>query len=1039
MVKAGDKVRKKANPGRIGILGSETSGPASGKRGLVTWLDNQQEEFVLLKTLEVAGQIKEGPYEQILKGRYGRVKDLRGAITAYRLSGRLSNLIYSLETTNTEFYPYQFKPVLQFLESPTNSLLIADEVGLGKTIEAGLIWTELRARADARRLLVVCPAMLRLKWKRELDLRFGVKAEIVDAEQLLNKLEDVQGRPYESFALIASYQGLRPPSEAARKGGRTSHTAKLADFLEEQSLEDSVFDLVVFDEAHYLRNRETKTHALADLLRPVSSGVVMLSATPIQLKSTDLFNLLHLLDEEAFPYESSFEYQVRLNEPLLKLRDKVLSQSLKADEFVLTLSELECSQLHDSEQLNYLLQNPPSDKKLASPRGRSEIADQLDRINPLTKIISRTLKRDVHENRVVREPHLIRAPMCLEEENFYHAVTDEIRRFCSKMDMAEGFLLTTPQRQMASCMPAACKRWRARFEQGQTNILDVEELYELDSEAGPESSLSKSGILLSKLISIVESVGDYETLRKNDSKYAAFLEMIHSYLHSDKNRKIVLFSFFKDTLRYLSERLAEDGVSSVLLHGDLDKDQALAEFADLNGPPILLSSEVASEGVDLQFSSVLINYDLPWNPAKIEQRIGRIDRIGQKEEKILIWNFVYANTVDDRVCDRLLNRLETFERTLGSTEMVLGKEIQQLTHDLLTHSLTVEQEEKRIEQTTIALENNVRQQAQLESEASNLIAHGDFIQNKVQAAKDLGRFVTGEDLFNFVSDYLLSVFQGTRIVEDPKRPNHYKLSLSVDARLQFESFLENTYQQSKTYILSSRAPLLLFENRVGPVPFGVERVTQDHPLIRFIVAHRSQANQPALYADVIATQLKSPSVEIDPDIYVFAVAHWEFSGSRKSERLEYCVKRLSDGLILSPDYAELLVNRAAAVGTDFIAAANLVDGRRTADLQDECRAELEEAFYAHRDAVQREDNDRIRMMVKTLNDNYESKRKRLLERIREADISGDERRIRNIPSLRGRIKKEDELIRQKTNELDFYKNKLQSKDLIVCSGVIKVN
>ena len=155
----GDKVRLIANPGRVGVVGNETDGPAHRLRLLVNFLDGD-EQFVLKGSLEKVEKEQAGPYQLMASGRYGRVSDLRGAITYYRLSGKLANLIYSLNTTNTQFLPYQFKPVLQFLDSPSSGILIADEVGLGKTIEAGLIWTELRARQDARRLLVVCPAML---------------------------------------------------------------------------------------------------------------------------------------------------------------------------------------------------------------------------------------------------------------------------------------------------------------------------------------------------------------------------------------------------------------------------------------------------------------------------------------------------------------------------------------------------------------------------------------------------------------------------------------------------------------------------------------------------------------------------------------------------------------------------------------------------------------------------------------------------------------------------------------------------------------
>jgi len=529
MVQPGDKVRKKAIQGRIGLLGKKITGPPAHPRGLVTWLDNKDEEFVLLSTLERVETVKEDPYDLIRNGRYGRAKDLRGAITSHRLGGRLANVIYSLETTNTEFLPYQFKPVLQFLESPTNSLLIADEVGLGKTIEAGLIWTELRARLDARRLLIVCPAMLRFKWKRELDLRFGVKSDIVDATELLERLTAAQNRPYESFALIASYQGIRPPSESARKAPKLSNTAKLANFLDEAFFEESLFDLVVFDEAHYLRNSVTKTHALADLLRPVAESVVMLSATPIQLRSTDLFNLLNILDAEAFPYEHSFEDQIRVNEPLLRLRDRLLQAVIKPDEFIDTLQQLANGDLHDSAQVSYLLQNPPSQEQLSSARARSALADQLDRINPLTKIISRTRKRDVNVDHVVREPSLVKATMNEAEETFYWSVTEAIRKFCSELDVAEGFLLTMPQRQMASCMPAACRRWHARLASNQA-LADQEELYEMsDNQSSAPVNHDNTGALLTELVRIAKSVGDYDTLRSHDSKYQEFLKTVQEY------------------------------------------------------------------------------------------------------------------------------------------------------------------------------------------------------------------------------------------------------------------------------------------------------------------------------------------------------------------------------------------------------------------------------------------------------------------------------------------------------------------------------
>ncbi len=1042
-MKPGDKVRKKANPGRVGVLGSEESGPPNRRRVLVTFLDSGEEEFVLRDSLEAVEQRALGPYELMLSGRYGRVADLRGAITYHRLSGKLANLIYSLNTTSTRFLPYQFKPVLQFLDSPSSGILIADEVGLGKTIEAGLIWTELRARQDARRLLVVCPAMLRDKWKAELSNRFGVQAEKVErAGELLERLQQAQARPQDGFALIASMQGLRPPSgwndveEPSQSGA-----ARLARFLDESELEEPLFDLVVIDEAHYLKNQNTQTHRLAALLRPVALSMVMLSATPIQLRSTDLYNLLHLLDEDAFPYEGIFDWLLRANAPVVRLRDRVLAGLVDVQEFQDTLREIHASELfRGNQQIRHFLDHPPDGERLHGARGRAELADQLDRLNPLSKVVTRTLKRDVDANRVVRDPHVIKARMSEAERAFYDSVTAKVREFCARLDVAEGFMLTIPQRQMASSMAAACQGWHERLgdfgEPDDDELLAELDADDLGSQSGSDRRNS-GGPLLRELVSIARTVGDAKALRQQDSKYQELVRSLRVYWKDHPGRKVVLFSFYKKTLHYLADRLAEDGMSAVVLYGGMDKAAALAAFEASDGPNILLSSEVASEGVDLQFSSVLINYDLPWNPAKIEQRIGRIDRIGQEQPRILIWNFVYEDSVDDRVCEALLNRLEIFKRALGSMEALLGEEIRTLTYRLLSHQLTPEQERDRIDQTCLAIEQASRQQAQLEAEATNLIAHGEFIQNKVKAANELGRYILGDDLLAFVGDFLRSHYPGTRVIADAKRPEFFRIELSTDARVEFSDFVQQHRLQGRTALLASTPPLTRFENRQGQSERGVERITQEHPLVRFVSDRHGRAGGAAVYHPVVAAQLEIQLEGVLPGIYVFAVARWSVSGSREVERLEYVVKRLSDGEELDADLSEALVNAMALRGVDWFGAGADVDAETVASMQDECRAMLEEGFLRFRGAYQREDADRIAMMIKSLQQHLDRKRRKIAERIAAAQQSGDSRRQKLIPALRGQMVKEEARIEQRIAELRL-KATTKSQDKLVSSGILKV-
>ncbi len=1044
IMKPGDKVRKKANPSRVGVLTGETSGSSARLRYLVVFSDG--EEFVLGDSLEVvSGKGTQDPFDCITQGRFGRVPDLRGAITFYRLSGKLANLIYSLNTTNTQFLPYQFKPVMQFLDSPSNGLLIADEVGLGKTIEAGLIWTELRARQDARRMLVVCPAMLREKWKMELANRFGVSAQIVDASDLLAHLQEVKQNPQISFALIVSMQGVRPSSKWDDDDQPSmSSSAQLARFLKETELDDPLLDLVIIDEAHYLRNQTTKTHVFGTLLRPVTLSMVMLSATPIQLKSTDLFNLLHLLDEDAFPFEGSFDMVLRMNEPVVRLRDRILSGQVDREEFVQTIQELSQSPYYRrSQQIKYLLESPPAEETLASPKGRSELGDVLDRLNPLSKVVSRTLKRDVTEGRVQREALVIRAEMSEVESAFYTAVTDKVREYCGFMDVSEGFMLTIPQRQISSSMAAACKGWLGRVAETEP---DDEQLYELDvvEDAEPvkpkktkEKPQKSMGDLLSELVSISREVGNVAELRKHDSKYRELVTSLKRYWKANPTKKVVLFAFYKNTLHYLAERLHEDGIDSVVLHGGMDKQQALKTFEDPAGPSILLSSEVASEGVDLQFSSLLINYDLPWNPSKIEQRIGRIDRIGQEAPKILIWNFIYAETVDDRVYSRLLQRLNIFERALGSMEMILGDEIRSLSYELLSHHLTPDQEQERIDKARVAIENVNRMHEKLEAEASSLIAHGDFIQNKVKAAKELGRYIRGNDLLAYVQDFMSTGYPGSRLLSDPKEPEYFRFDLSADARLDFTAFVQKHYLQGKTGLLSVSPPKLLFENRLGKSPLGIERVTQDHPLIRFVSSQMLERGSNSTYFPVSACKVVMADPRFQPGVYVYALARWTLSGSRDVERLEYVAKRLADGVLVDGDLAEWLVNKAAHDGADWLGAAGEVDLEHAAATQDECRAELEESFIGYRDAYGREDVDRIQQMIRFLEVHLERKRRNLQERIQNLTHSGDPKKKRILPALKGQLQREQVRVEQKIAEIRL-REKLEARDALVSSGLILV-
>lgn len=1037
-MKAGDKVRLKSDPSRIGVLTGEDQIKAGKRRLQVSFFDGT-DQFVLDGALEQITKENSNPYAMFRDGRYGPVEHLRGALTFYRLSGKLANLIYSMNTTNTEFYAYQFKPVLNFLDSPSRGILVADEVGLGKTIEAGLIWTELRSRFDARRLLVLCPAILREKWKSELWSRFGIVSAICNAKEMLDTLQRFRSGEIDTFCLIGSLQGLRParswnddeePGEGA--------AAKLARLMNESEHDDPLFDLVIVDEAHYLRNPDTLTAELGKLVRNVSDAMVLLSATPIQMDSADLYSLVRLLDEDNFSMRFFFENTLRASKPLVSLRDHILAGAATTESFVDFLNQAAAfSALKGNQQIQYLLANPPSDNDLQSHYKRSELADIVDRVNPLSQVISRTRKRDVHERKVVRNPVPISVPMTAEETAFYHAVTVRVRQYCSRYNLAEGFLLTIPQRQMTSSMAAACRAWRNKLEEDED---DPAFLYEA-LDVGEDVALKrpKLGPLLRELVKIAHEIGDFDALRAQDSKFEFLLDNLRQYWSQYPENKIVLFSFYRDTLNYLHERLGEEGIDAMVLMGGMNKQEAMRDFADPRGPKLLLASEVASEGVDLQFSSLLINYDLPWNPMKVEQRIGRIDRIGQKAAVINIWNIFHADTIDDRVYNKLFLRLEIFKQALGSLEAVLGADFRSMAFDLFRHELTPEQEETVLEQTYMALANRKHQEEELEAQASHLIAHGDYIQNKVKAAQELKRFVTGDDIYHYFKDYFESEYDGTRIRRVDDDAMLYEVELPAGpARYEFEDFLRRERLLGKTRLVQpegNQPTRYLFENTVTIGRNGCEVISQYHPVVRYI-SERYRAKGVRTFAQVVAASLPFQQFpEVPRGVYVFAVARWSMRvATRDVERLAYHAMDLDTGESLDPGISEKMANTAALQGTDWRGGKNAVDGEIAEERYGECIDALDDAYHAFVENLKRENADRISLQLRNLDSYLQRETAKLQEMIARLRYAGKLRGVKlnedKLKKLKQRVDEQRELI--KSAETPTYES------VAVTSGVVRI-
>ncbi len=393
---------------RTGII----TGQQRGERWQVQFSDGENMYIPESKLIAIG---EEDMFSNFSAGRFQGIDDLKRIIFKYRLSGELTNILYSMSNSATRFMPHQFIPVTKFLESYTDRLLIADEVGLGKTIESMYIWEEIRARRSAKRLLIVVPAILRFKWKMDLRQYFGIDAQIVSAQNsenassLLNYIQDSIMLPQkESFELIVSLEGLR--------------TAEMVKELLRQNRDiRRIFDLVIIDEAHYLRNSNTKSFETGELLRDVSESFLLLSATPIQTGSENFYNLLRLLSDEEFHNKSNFEMQLMENYPLVKLASAIdENDDLKTVKSLLQATLGSISYKKDSDILE-LAQT--IEDVMASTSRRIETVAKIRGKYFYDGFVTRTRKRDVIENRTERKAAAINYPLSPIEREFYEQVT----------------------------------------------------------------------------------------------------------------------------------------------------------------------------------------------------------------------------------------------------------------------------------------------------------------------------------------------------------------------------------------------------------------------------------------------------------------------------------------------------------------------------------------------------------------------------------------------------------------------------------------
>lgn len=665
--------------------------------------------------------------EPVSPGRFA------ATLTRAKLRDHFSDTVYSFRATRTLFRPYQFKPVLKLLNTGSMRLLIADEVGLGKTIEAGLVWTELEARRQANRVLVVCPSSLLSKWRREMDERFGfelIELDVRGLDDMLTSLET--NRVKQRVAYVCSMERLRTWSG-----------------IERASELGLAFDLVIVDEAHAFRNSDTKSYALGEELQSWAESLVMLSATPINLRTRDLYNLLTLLVPGEFEDEAALALRVEPNQILNRVSRSLTDASATNKDRAGWLGEVANSLFGsaltlrpDFKILEELLAQPG-----LTPADAVQVKRLCTELNALSVQISRTRKVEVQEDKPLRVPQPVEITFDRDEAAFYAEYFEWCKERAAVAGTPLNFAMQMPLRLAGSCLPQAA---RSVLEWSQPLEFDFE--FEEDVEARHRSEARSAA----KSADVPPSADLVRLARalNSDTKYDQFTTVIDTL--AGLHKQSIIFTFSKKTLRYLQRRLLSTQHGVKALHGDIDRrdrDQIMADFRS-GEFDFLLATKVASEGLDFEFCSAVINYDLPWNPMEIEQRIGRIDRIGQREQKLAIWNFNTPGTIEEIIRERVHERIGVFERTIGELEPILDSRWRQIEKLIFDFNLSESERAQRVREAVLAVEEQAKSLQDVESAAPNLISSdGADIDGLEDELVNHGRYIGQPELSHLLADW----------------------------------------------------------------------------------------------------------------------------------------------------------------------------------------------------------------------------------------------------------------------------------------------
>lgn len=668
--------------------------------------------------------------DRLIKGELDDPMDFVLAMDAYRLDTEYKFNPYVLaSSTKIEIYPHQIDEVTLMLDR--SRFLLADEVGLGKTIVAALVASELVARGLVKKMLFTVPKALVEKWIEELKNRFEMNAEFLDSNYL-----KINPNPFnrEEFCYVASMDTLKQ-----------DHFLKL--------LEKAEFDFVVVDEAHKF-SKDTERYELGKVLAPRTKYMYFLTATPHSGNDEDYIARMRLLDPYITDSGSTKHLVIRnLKDDVVNIdgREVFPPRESKSVEVKLSPKEIE---VH--EMLEYFIA-----KKLQTARLKGD-RKEVNSVRFLGIILKKRASSSFHALRTSLENRIRRTVES----------TEDVEKLIKKLREAE------------------------------------EEFDEAERDKREQELLSRL-ILSEEVRELSEIIRKINALEK-DSKLEKLLEMIERIKKSDPGAKIVIFTEYKDTMEYLAKILAKK-YKVATIDGTMtleERSEELRRFRDLRGAEVMVCTDAAGEGIDMQFCNIEINYDIPWNPTRLEQRMGRVHRIGQ-ERKVYYYNFITRDTLDGYILSKLFDKMESIREALSDKvydvigKLVSEKDLNELFEELLNVS------KERWEAKVKKLDDIVESRRKLLDKIEKLIAGHRLDRTKIEDIRKVGRKAIDErEVKRFVEVFVN--YRGGRIsrVED----EIYRIVLPRDIAHELgKGIIEGTF--SRKVALRTTYPYLALGNK----------------------------------------------------------------------------------------------------------------------------------------------------------------------------------------------------------------------------------